>query len=87
MGADVRHEGRHAIVRGVDRLQGAPVQATDVRAGAALVLAGLVAEGETVVHGCEHVDRAYVDLAASSGPSAPTLAGKNPTNPTVTIVA
>ena len=65
MGADVRHEGRHAIVRGVERLQGAPVQATDVRAGAALVLAGLVAEGETVVHGCEHVDRAYVDLAAS----------------------
>jgi UDP-N-acetylglucosamine 1-carboxyvinyltransferase len=65
MGADVRHEGRHAIVRGVERLQGAPVQATDVRAGAALVLAGLVADGETVVHGCEHVDRAYVDLAGS----------------------
>ncbi|HEY1738247.1 MAG TPA: UDP-N-acetylglucosamine 1-carboxyvinyltransferase [Acidimicrobiia bacterium] len=65
MGADVRHEGRHAIVRGVERLQGAPVQATDVRAGAALVLAGLVAEGETVVHDCDHVDRAYVDLAAS----------------------
>ncbi len=65
MGADVRNDGRHAIVRGVERLQGAPVQATDVRAGAALVLAGLVAEGETVVHGCEHVDRAYGDLAGS----------------------
>jgi UDP-N-acetylglucosamine 1-carboxyvinyltransferase len=62
MGADVRNEGRHAIVRGVDRLSGAPVTASDVRAGAALVLAGLVADGETVVHGCEHVDRGYSDL-------------------------
>src|SRR3954467_711529 len=59
MGADVRNEGRHAIVRGVDQLSGAPVTASDVRAGAALVLAGLVADGETVVHGCEHVDRGY----------------------------
>ena len=65
MGADIRHEGRHAVVRGVPRLSGAPVQATDVRAGAALVIAGLVADGETVVHGCDHVDRGYVDLAAS----------------------
>ncbi len=65
MGADVRNEGRHAIVRGVERLSGAPVTASDVRAGAALVLAGLVAEGETVVHGGEHVDRGYSDLAAT----------------------
>jgi UDP-N-acetylglucosamine 1-carboxyvinyltransferase len=65
MGADVRNEGRHAIVRGVEGLSGAPVTASDVRAGAALVLAGLVAEGETVVHGCEHVDRGYSDLPAT----------------------
>jgi len=65
MGADIRTEGRHAIVRGVDRLSGAPVTASDVRAGAALVLAGLVAEGETVVYGGEHVDRGYSDLAAT----------------------
>jgi UDP-N-acetylglucosamine 1-carboxyvinyltransferase len=65
MGADVRNEGRHAIVRGVERLSGAPVTASDVRAGAALVLAGLVAEGETVVYGCEHVDRGYSDLPAT----------------------
>jgi len=65
MGADITNEGRHAIVRGVDRLSGAPVTASDVRAGAALVLAGLVAEGETVVHGGEHVDRGYSDLAAT----------------------
>ena len=53
------------IVRGVDRLSGAPVTASDVRAGAALVLAGLVAEGETIVHGGEHVDRGYPDLPAT----------------------
>jgi UDP-N-acetylglucosamine 1-carboxyvinyltransferase len=65
MGADVRTEGRHAIVRGVERLSGAPVTASDVRAGAALVLAGLVAEGETAVYGCEHVERGYSDLPAT----------------------
>jgi UDP-N-acetylglucosamine 1-carboxyvinyltransferase len=64
MGADVRNEGRHAIVRGVERLSGAPVQASDVRAGAALVLAGLVADGETIVHDTEHIDRGYTDLPA-----------------------
>jgi len=63
MGADVRTEGRHAIVRGVERLSGAPVRASDVRAGAALVLAGLVADGETVVHDGEHIERGYSDLA------------------------
>jgi UDP-N-acetylglucosamine 1-carboxyvinyltransferase len=65
MGADVRHEGRHAVVRGVERLSGAPVRALDVRAGAALVLAGLAAEGETVVLDPYHVDRGIPDLAAS----------------------
>jgi UDP-N-acetylglucosamine 1-carboxyvinyltransferase len=64
MGADVRNEGRHAIVRGVEHLSGAPVRASDVRAGAALVLAGLVADGETVVHDGEHIDRGYADLPA-----------------------
>ncbi|MFN8037056.1 MAG: UDP-N-acetylglucosamine 1-carboxyvinyltransferase [Acidimicrobiia bacterium] len=63
MGADVRSEGRHCVVRGVERLSGAPVRAGDVRAGAALVIAGLGAEGETVVFGRRHVDRGYPDLA------------------------
>lgn len=62
MGADIRTDGRHAVVRGVDRLEGAPVTAPDLRAGAALVIAGLVADGETVVSGVEHIDRGYDDL-------------------------
>ena len=63
MGADIRTEGHHAVVRGVRRLSGAPVRAPDLRAGAALVLAGLVAEGETVVSDADHIDRGYEDLA------------------------
>lgn len=61
MGADITIEDHHAIVRGVDRLQGAPVSSTDLRAGAALVLAGIDAEGETSVHKIEHIDRGYED--------------------------
>ena len=63
MGADIRTEGHHAVVRGVPRLSGAPVKATDIRAGAALVVAGLGAEGETVVTDGHHIDRGYEDLA------------------------
>ncbi|MHB1517966.1 MAG: UDP-N-acetylglucosamine 1-carboxyvinyltransferase [Acidimicrobiales bacterium] len=62
MGAEIRTQGHHAVVRGVPRLSGAPVRAFDVRAGAALVLAGLVADGETVVADAHHVDRGYEDL-------------------------
>jgi UDP-N-acetylglucosamine 1-carboxyvinyltransferase len=63
MGADIRTESHHAVVRGVERLSGARVKAHDLRAGAALVLAGLVAEGETVVADAWHIDRGYDDLA------------------------
>jgi UDP-N-acetylglucosamine 1-carboxyvinyltransferase len=59
LGADVRTDGHHALVRGQTCLSGAPVEATDIRAGAGLVLAGLVAEGETVVYGVGHLDRGY----------------------------
>lgn len=62
MGARVSIEGHHAVVRGVDRLSGAKVRAPDIRAGAALVLAGLVADGETEVSGVEHIDRGYEDF-------------------------
>jgi UDP-N-acetylglucosamine 1-carboxyvinyltransferase len=59
LGADVRTDGHHAMVRGVEKLSGAPVEASDIRAGAGLVLAGLVADGETTVHEPHHVDRGY----------------------------
>jgi UDP-N-acetylglucosamine 1-carboxyvinyltransferase len=63
MGAKITIEGHHAVIRGVPRLSGAPVKAPDIRAGAALVLAGLVADGETTVSGAEHIDRGYEDFA------------------------
>jgi UDP-N-acetylglucosamine 1-carboxyvinyltransferase len=63
MGADIRTEGHHAVVRGQENLSGAPVRAPDIRAGAALVLAGLRAEGETTVAGVEHIDRGYERFA------------------------
>ncbi|HEX2053253.1 MAG TPA: UDP-N-acetylglucosamine 1-carboxyvinyltransferase [Actinomycetota bacterium] len=63
MGADIRTEGHHAVVRGVRRLQGAPVRGTDLRAGAALVVAALGAEGQTEVHDFHHVQRGYEDFA------------------------
>lgn len=63
LGADVRTDGHHAVVRGRPRLSAAPVRATDIRAGAALVLAGLVADGVTWVSQGQHVDRGYAGLA------------------------
>ena len=62
MGADVQVRGRTAVVRGVDRLIGAPVMATDLRASMSLVLAGLAAEGETLVSRVYHLDRGYERL-------------------------
>ncbi len=59
MGADITIEGNTAIVRGVERLVGAPVMATDLRASASLIIAGLVAEGETEVDRIYHIDRGY----------------------------
>ncbi|MEM6353720.1 MAG: UDP-N-acetylglucosamine 1-carboxyvinyltransferase [Cyanobacteria bacterium P01_D01_bin.14] len=62
MGADIRIKGDAAFVRGVSRLSGAPVTGTDLRASAALVLAGLAAEGKTTLHGLQHLDRGYADI-------------------------
>ncbi|MBU6235900.1 MAG: UDP-N-acetylglucosamine 1-carboxyvinyltransferase [Alphaproteobacteria bacterium] len=59
MGANITTQGNSAIIRGVEKLKGAPVMATDLRASVALVLAGLVAEGETFVHRIYHLDRGY----------------------------
>ena len=62
MGADVRTDGHHAVVRGREQLSGAPVRATDIRAGVGLVIAGLVAEGVTEIAEVHHIDRGYVRL-------------------------
>ena len=62
MGANIKIEGRSAVVEGVPRLTGCPVKATDLRAGAAMVLAGLVAEGETEIGCIHHIDRGYEGL-------------------------
>lgn len=59
MGANIKVEGRVAIIDGVDKLTGAIVNATDLRAGAAMVIAGLMAEGETQITSIEHIDRGY----------------------------
>jgi UDP-N-acetylglucosamine 1-carboxyvinyltransferase len=62
MGADIEVRGRSAVVRGVEKLHGAPVMATDLRASMGLVLAGLAAEGQTEVHRVYHLDRGYERL-------------------------
>lgn len=62
MGADIKVEGRSAIINGVGLLQGTKVTASDLRAGAALVIAGLIAEGMTEIYGVEHIDRGYEHL-------------------------
>ncbi len=62
MGADIEISGKSAIVEGKQTLTGSEVMATDLRAGAALVIAGLVAEGETIVKNIYHIERGYVDL-------------------------
>ena len=59
LGADIRVDGHTAVVRGVDKLSGAPVMATDLRASASLILAGLVADGETTIDRIYHLDRGY----------------------------
>jgi UDP-N-acetylglucosamine 1-carboxyvinyltransferase len=59
MGAEIRIEGHHAFISGVEQLSGAPVRSPDLRGGAALVLAGIRADGKTVVAGVEHIDRGY----------------------------
>ena len=59
LGADARTDGHHAVIRGIAQLSSAPVWSSDIRAGAGLVLAGLVADGVTEVHDVFHIDRGY----------------------------
>jgi UDP-N-acetylglucosamine 1-carboxyvinyltransferase len=62
MGADIKIEGKSALVTGVKELQGTSVKATDLRAGASLILAGLIANGESEISDIHHIDRGYVDI-------------------------
>jgi UDP-N-acetylglucosamine 1-carboxyvinyltransferase len=67
LGADIQLEGNAAIVRGVEKMSGAPLMATDLRASASLVLAGLVASGDTVVDRIYHIDRGYENIEEKLG--------------------
>ena len=67
LGADIQLEGNAAIVRGVAKMSGAPLMATDLRASASLVLAGLVAHGDTVVDRIYHIDRGYENIEEKLG--------------------
>lgn len=62
LGASIKVEGRTAVIKGIKQLTGATVKATDLRAGAALIIAGLMAQGETIVTNSEHIDRGYQNL-------------------------
>jgi len=73
MGADIQLEGNTAIIKGVDKLTAAPVMATDLRASASLVLAGLAAEGNTLVDRIYHVDRGYERIEEKFGQLGATI--------------
>jgi len=83
MGADITVDGRVAVVRGPCRLSGARVEASDLRAAAALVVAGLAAEGETVIEGLEHLDRGYEDLAGKLAAVGAKIVRRVPTEAAV----
>ena len=64
MGADVTANGSIAVIEGVETLTGTTVAADDLRAGAAMIIAGLIANGTTVIENVDHIDRGYVDVVA-----------------------
>lgn len=78
LGADIRTDGHHAVVRGRAALSGAPVRAPDIRAGAALVVAGLVADGSTTISGVHHIDRGYDDLVGRLAAVGATIERRPP---------
>ncbi len=80
MGADIRITGQLAIIKGVPELTGAPVEATDVRAAAALVLAALCAEGQTVIEGAEFLDRGYENFEAKLRAAGAPMVRRNSDN-------
>jgi UDP-N-acetylglucosamine 1-carboxyvinyltransferase len=86
LGADIKTDGHHAVVRGRERLSAAPVRATDIRAGAGLIIAGLCADGVTEVSHVHHVDRGYPDFVADlRALGVEVERGTAPEEPAVTI--
>ncbi|MEW6059462.1 MAG: UDP-N-acetylglucosamine 1-carboxyvinyltransferase [Actinomycetota bacterium] len=81
MGADIRTEGHHAVIRGVPRLSSAPVRALDIRAGAAMVIAALGADGVTAVEDMHHVDRGYQDFEAKLAALGAEVRRERPLSP------
>ena len=62
MGANITAQGKSAFFEGVEKLYGAPVYSTDLRAGAALIIAGIIADGKTEIYNLEHIDRGYENI-------------------------
>ena len=62
MGADIQVDGKMAVITGVEKLKAAPVKAVDLRAGAAMIIAGLIADGTTVIEDISHIDRGYENI-------------------------
>jgi UDP-N-acetylglucosamine 1-carboxyvinyltransferase len=87
MGADIRTDGHHAVVRGVPGFRGAVVEAHDIRAGACLVAAGLAAEGETVITNPFHIDRGYENLVAKLAGVGADIQRCGPGVPAVSVVS
>jgi UDP-N-acetylglucosamine 1-carboxyvinyltransferase len=81
MGANIKTEGNAAVIQGTRRLTGAPVRATDLRAGAALIIAGMAAEGETSIGGLHHIDRGYEFLEAKLNAAGGTLSRSQVADP------
>jgi UDP-N-acetylglucosamine 1-carboxyvinyltransferase len=81
MGANIKTEGNAAVILGNRRLSGAPVRATDLRAGAALIIAALAAEGESQISGLHHIDRGYEDLVAKFRTGGATVNRTQVTDP------
>jgi UDP-N-acetylglucosamine 1-carboxyvinyltransferase len=79
LGADITIDGHHASVRGVDHLIGATVVAPDIRAGAALVVAGLAASGSTEIGDIFHIDRGYDDIVGRLASIGASITRRHPT--------
>lgn len=87
MGADIQVEGRTAVIRGVERLTGANVAATDLRAGAALIVAALGAHGESIITGVEHIDRGYTHLVGKLQGAGAHIHRMDPERPALRLMA